>query len=69
MLVSELGLLVKAQNKRIHQTTRELSSSDSTELRDDLRRQVLARDVLLEILSTYLDFFDAHDCTNENHGH
>jgi hypothetical protein len=62
MFVKELGLLIKAQYDRIHHTSHLLNACESAEeeeeLRLDLRKHCLARDVLSEIFETYLDQLD-----------
>jgi hypothetical protein len=62
MFVKELGLLIKAQYDRIHHTSHLLNACESVEeeeeLRLDLRRQSLARDVLVEIFNTYLEHLE-----------
>jgi hypothetical protein len=62
MFVEDLGLLIKAQYQRIHETTGLLNACESKEeeeeLRLDLRRQSLARDVLVEIFNTYLEHLE-----------
>lgn len=68
MFVKELGLLIKAQYDRIHHTSHLLNACESAEeeeeLRLDLRKQCLARDVLSEIFKTYLDRLDGQSSTS-----
>jgi hypothetical protein len=66
-IASQIGVLIKAQNRRIRQTCKELlDCPEDAELCEQLRTQALARDVLIEVLSAYFDHFDnANDGTEE----
>lgn len=72
-IASEIGVLIKAQNRRIRETCKELAKCpDDPELCLQLRLQTTARDVLLEVLSAYFASFDKgdeHDAQSESTYH
>lgn len=73
-IAEELGLnsrnlvrLIKTQNRRINDSQQELiASPNDDEVRAELRLRALTRDILVEMLSCYLDQYDDQHANNSN---
>jgi hypothetical protein len=73
-IAEELGLnsrnlvrLIKTQNRRINDSQQELiASPNDDEVRAELRLRALTRDILIEVLSCYLDQYDDQHASSNN---